>query len=165
MNPNHVYILDANVFIESAKRYHALDIAPGFWNALVYHAENGSVLSIDRVKTELQVVGDAVHNWAEQEFQQWFESSNQSDVIEAYRTILTWAFNQDFTEDAKREFANKPDSWLIAYSYSKDYTLVTDEKYEPHHKNRIKIPNVCKEFNVRYMDTFQMLRDLNIKWE
>jgi len=35
------YVLDANVFIEAARRYYAFDIAPPFWESLVQHAANG----------------------------------------------------------------------------------------------------------------------------
>jgi len=30
-----VYVLDANVFIEAARRYYAFDIAPKFWDTLI----------------------------------------------------------------------------------------------------------------------------------
>lgn len=43
------YVLDANVFIEAARRYYAFDLAPAFWRALIKHAIQGRVLSIDRI--------------------------------------------------------------------------------------------------------------------
>lgn len=43
------YVLDANVFIEAARRYYAFDLAPRFWESLEHHAANGRVRSIDRV--------------------------------------------------------------------------------------------------------------------
>ena len=47
-----IYVLDANVFIDAAKRYYAFDIAPGFWDSLALLAQIGSVRSIDRVYQE-----------------------------------------------------------------------------------------------------------------
>ena len=49
----HKYLLDANVFIEAAKRYYAFDIAPSFWRELGCKAQEGMVLSIDRVNAEI----------------------------------------------------------------------------------------------------------------
>jgi Zn-dependent peptidase ImmA (M78 family) len=37
------YVLDANVFIEAARRYYALDLAPGFWQKLTQYASAGAV--------------------------------------------------------------------------------------------------------------------------
>jgi hypothetical protein len=165
MSINHVYVLDANVFIESGKKHYALDIAPGFWEGLLIHANKGAILSIDRVKKELEIQDDKIHDWAEKEFDTWFKLSSEQDVIKAYGDIIQWAFDHDFTQDAKTEFAgNNADAWLVAYSYAKGYTLVTHEIYEANRKNKVKIPNVCQEFNVRSINTFQMLRELNIKW-
>jgi len=52
------FLLDANIFIEAHRRYYAFDIAPPFWMALINHAKNGRLLSIDRVEIELKRGGD-----------------------------------------------------------------------------------------------------------
>ncbi|PIC03990.1 DUF4411 domain-containing protein [Anoxybacillus flavithermus] len=41
---------------------------------------------------------------------------------------------------------------------------MTHEQFEPNSKRRILIPNVCRAFNVLYMDTFDMLRCLRVKF-
>ena len=43
------------------------------------------------------------------------------------------------------------------------HTVVTHELYEPHRKNRVKIPNACKAFNVPYVSPFDMLREMSKK--
>lgn len=45
-----VYVLDANVFIEAARRYYAFDLAPKFWDSLIEQVDCGVIESIDRVK-------------------------------------------------------------------------------------------------------------------
>ncbi|HHX95367.1 MAG TPA: DUF4411 family protein, partial [Clostridia bacterium] len=64
---------------------------------------------------------------------------------------------------AKAEFASVADSWLIAYSKAYDFTIVTNEQYQPHIKRRIPIPNVCNAFSIDCVNTFEMLRALNVK--
>jgi len=165
MSPPTVFILDANVFIESAKRYYALDIAPGFWDALIKHARNGPVRSIDKIKVEIDRGNDDLKIWVGKNFRQWFESTNQQDVLNAYKTVITWAQSQSqFTADAKAEFARNADGWLIAYALAKGGVVVTDEQFNSEIKRRIKIPNACKGVNVRYMNTFGMLRDLGVRF-
>ena len=80
------YVLDANVFIEAAKRYYAFDIVPSFWQMLVAHAESGQLLSIDRVKDELLRADLAL--WAEGSFHDFFDLTSDPDVITAYRLSL-----------------------------------------------------------------------------
>ncbi|ANB57527.1 hypothetical protein GFC29_1375 [Anoxybacillus sp. B7M1] len=53
MSSSHKFVIDTNVFIEAYTRYYSFGIAPSFWNALIQHAENGHVISIDRVKQQL----------------------------------------------------------------------------------------------------------------
>lgn len=160
------YVLDSNVFIESARRYYAFDIAPAFWQALIEHAENGRLQSIDRVKAEIDRGKDELKGWANGQFHQWFVSSDQPDVIEAYRQIITWAYGQgQFTDAAKAEFAREEnaDAWVVAYARAKGRVVVTDERFDPSIRSRIKIPNVCQAFGVQCVDTFQMLRELGVR--
>lgn len=62
MEDHKIYILDSNVFMEAHNRYYAFDIAPGFWDALIGHAETGRIISIDRVKKELDKGEDDLTN-------------------------------------------------------------------------------------------------------
>ena len=61
-------------------------------------------------------------------------------------------------------WASVADGWLIAYAKVNGLVLATHETYEPNVKNRVKIPNVCLEFDVDYVDTLDMLVDLKAKF-
>ena len=56
--------------------------------------------------------------------------------------------------------ANIADAWLIAFAKNKNISLITYEKSEPNSKKRIKIPDVCIEFNIHYLNTIEMFRKL-----
>lgn len=158
------YVLDADVFIEAARRYYAFDIAPGFWQALIRHADNGRVMSIDRVKDEIDRGRDELKEWANDSFHDRFASTGSEDVIDAYRRVIAWVQGQSqFTGAAKAEFAKGADGWLIAYAIAKGYVVVTHEQIDPNIRRKVPIPNVCEQFNVRYVDTFEMLRDLGVR--
>ncbi len=60
MTDNSTYVLDANVFIEAARRYYAFDLVPRFWESLIHHAAKGRIESIDRVKQELDKGKDEI---------------------------------------------------------------------------------------------------------
>jgi hypothetical protein len=161
---SRIYVLDANVFIEAARRYYAFDIAPPFWQMLIDHANNGLVLSIDRVKVELERGKDELAEWASGSFHEHFASTEEEDVIAAYRRIMVWSQGQaQFTPGAKAEFARVADGWLVAYALANACIVVTHEQFNLEAKARIKIPNVCQAFGVQYVDTFQMMRELGVR--
>ena len=157
------HLLDANVFIEAAKRYYAFDLAPSFWQELGHKAQEGRVLSIDRVNAEIDPNNQELKEWANEVFQR-FESTNQDDVLQTYTSIIRWPETQNYTDAAKAEFAekNNADAWVISYALVKKLVVVTEERFRKDAKRRVPIPNVCQAFNVSYIDTFQMLRDLQI---
>ena len=68
-----------------------------------------------------------------------------------------------YKRSAIQEFlaTDLPDPWLVAHAKANNYTIVTYEKSEPNRKSRIKIPEVCNQFGVRYINTVDLLRELN----
>lgn len=166
-----VYILDANVFIEAANRYYAFDIAPPFWDSLLQHADNGTIESIDWVKKELERgkgkegEEDELAIWTEGNFSHAFCSTDEKDVIESYGRIMSWVQSQpQYSDAAKADFAKGADGWLVAYAVAKGRVVVTHEVPKIDIKRKVPIPNVCEPFNVRYVDTFVMLRELGVRF-
>jgi hypothetical protein len=158
------YLLDTNILIEAHQRYYAFDIAPKFWDALKQHADSGRILSIDRVKAELEAGKDELADWACKTCASIFTSTNDPKVIAGFATLMKWAHAQpQYTAAARAEFASVADGWLIAYAVEKKLTIVTHEQYSKDARARVLIPNVCKAFSVPCVNTFEMLRDLGVK--
>lgn len=161
--PNR-YVLDSSVFIEASRRYYSFDIAPGFWQALIAHT--GSVLSIDRVRNEISQAKDDLSQWANNDFHHSFQSTSDAAVVKAYANIIQWAQQQSqYTNAAKAEFAeaDNADAWIVAYALATGCVVVTQEVAAPEAKSKIKIPDVCRAFNVPCIDTFEMMRRLGIR--
>lgn len=154
------YVLDASVFIEAHKNYYASDICPGFWSALVRQHDASRVCSIDRVKSELKNVylKAWISNTAPKTL---FKGTADKNVVDVFGRMVKWVQSENqFTLEAKAEFASVADGWLIAFAKVNGLIVVTHEQYAPDAKKNVKIPNVCIEFNVKYCNTFEMLRDL-----
>jgi len=159
------YVLDANVFIEAARRYYAFDIAPPFWESLVRYAAEGRIQSIDRIKKELERGNDELATWVKTDISDAFTSTDQEDIITSYTAVMGWVYEQDqFTDAAKADFANGADGWLVAYAMSKGYVIVTHEVLDPSIRRKVPIPNVCGAFGVSCIDTFAMLRELGVRF-
>lgn len=155
------FVLDSNIFIEAHRRYYSFDICPGFWDALTYYCFENKLFSIDRVLEELQGK-DLLSEWAKNTAHNLFVSTREEAIYTRYAEIMTWVNRQEFSERAKAEFARGADGWLVAYVLVHGGLLVTHEKPVIQVKNRVPIPNVCNHFNVEYLNTFSMLRELEI---
>lgn len=126
-------------------------------------------MSIDKVRKELERGGDDLTEWiASTAPSTCFSSTNDSAVISQYGQIMAWVQAQDrFNPEAKSQFAAGADGWLIAYAKVNGLILVTHETLAPEARRTVPIPNVCEAFGVTYLDTFDMLRELeaSFSWE
>ncbi|KJU82461.1 hypothetical protein MBAV_005346 [Candidatus Magnetobacterium bavaricum] len=156
------YALDSSIFIEAKNRYYSFDLCPGFWDALLWHHNRNLLSSIDRIKAELDRGDDDLTKWINKTMPKTcFVSTDDPEVIRWFGQIVTWVQAQSqFIQAAKADFAKVADGWLIAYAKANNLVLVTHEVYNQFAKGKVKIPNVCKAFNVTCVDTFDMLKDL-----
>ena len=160
-----VFVLDASVFIEANRHYYAFDLAPRFWRSLVQHAEEGRIESIDRVRVELQRGQDELVEWVGGEFGLAFASTDEEVVVQSYGEVMNWVDGQDqFLDSAKADFARGADGWLVAFASARERVVVTQEVLKPDTRRKVPIPNVCEAFGVRYVNTFQMMRELGVRW-
>lgn len=144
--------------------HYPFDVVPGFWRKLVELSNNGLILSIDKVKKEIcdSATPDKLVLWCLNEVNTNF-FVDTSACIDMYSEIAIWTHsNQRFTQSAKDEFlaTDLADPWLIAYAKKNDCVIVTHEISQPARRNKIKIPEPCIHFNVRYISLIQMFREL-----
>lgn len=166
MSAGKRYVLDANVFIQAHKAYYAFDTCPGFWLALSRQHEGKRVFSIDKIRAELLALSDPLSQWVKDRAPEtFFKQTADKAVTDAFREMVNWVQGEaQFTPEAKAEFSNVADGWLIAYAKANDLTVVTHEEYSPEARKKVLIPNVCIEFDVEYCNTFEMLRDLKVQF-
>lgn len=164
-----MYLLDSNVFITAKKSYYGFDICPGFWRFLREQNSKGRIFSIDFLKKELldRVTGDELSEWVNQiQSKELFLPEHSADVTVAYSNIMDWIqLNSQYRVGAKRAFSRGADCWLVAYGQARNGVIVTNETPAPNSLTRIKIPDVCKTFGVRWKTPFQMLRELGAKFQ
>jgi hypothetical protein len=157
------YVLDTNVYLSAYKTYYAFEFVESFWKLLVPHAKTGRVVSIDRVKSELKDKDDPLYEWACNRCVEAFVSTKRPDVVDSVGKIMDWVYALPNRQAYKDEFARGADGWIVAYAKAAGHTVVTLETYDPLGKKKIKIPNVCKQFGVPYLDTFGMMRELGMR--
>ncbi len=161
------YLLDSNIFIQAKNIQYPFDVFPGFWNWLERDMSVGLVNSIEPVYMELTKVKDDLQEWVSKyKNTGCFLRVDDLATQNAYKEVIDWVYSEDsqFNEAAKSEFLAVADSWLVAKAMASDSSIVTLEKFEPNSKKKIKIPNVCNRFNVRYLNTVELLRTMGIKF-
>lgn len=158
-------LLDTNVFIEAHRRYYAFDIHPGFWDCLYHLFKTNQAVSLDRVRTELLRFNDALSEWVENTPNSFFVSTSDHAIVYMYMAVMNWLDAEDqYFDQAKYDFAQGADGWLVSYALVNRLKLVTEEVYDKNIRKRVPLPNVCKQFGVETLNTFAMLRDLGIQF-
>lgn len=160
------YLLDANVLMEAKRRYYRFGLCPGFWDCLAWQYKQGTLGSIDRIKKEIDHGKDDLTQWAKQAAPMgFFAATTEPEIAAWFGKMVVWAqAEKQYLPEAKAEFAKGNDAWLVAYAKQHDLTVVTHETFDANVKNRVKIPNVCDEFGVHYVDTFDMLEALETQF-
>lgn len=164
-----VYVLDTNVFIQAHRSRYPLDVATSFWNALKQLAHDGKVISIDKVKDEIDRNEDELKDWIDANIpENFFKSTSEQEVLDEYGLMAPWAMSKadHYQQKAIDEFLDyeKADAWLIAYCKSKGDLLVTEEVGNPERKNRIPIPEPCNHFGIHYCNMITMFRELGVRF-
>jgi hypothetical protein len=157
------YIMDTNVFIFAHRNIYPFDVAPSFWEQLVTKAAD-KILIIEEVQNEILKGKDLLADWYSSQSSNFTILREPSqEVIDAYRKIINSVNGDEIhTQSAKQDFAMVADSWLCAYAMAYGSTLVTLETYQAGVKKKVKIPNVCKQFDIRYIDLLQFMRETGI---
>ena len=150
--------------MQAYRDYYAPDFCPAFWDCTPLYFHAGRLISIDRVFAEIKNPGDLIQ-WAQNSPSGLFVTSGEQQIASNFARIMAWVNgNSQFFDEAKAKFAAGADGWLIAYAQAHNAVVVTQEVSAPFAKTKVPIPDVCQEFNVPYQNTFQMLRQLGVRF-
>ena len=136
---------------------------PGFWEQLLEKGE-GKLILIDKVKEEIYHGSDELAQWLKENEGEFIQKDmNDSSVVTSYSQVLQSVIDSSiYKERAKEDFASVADSWICAHAAANGYVVVTLETFDSNCKKRVKIPNVCKDFDVEYIDMLQLLREIGM---
>jgi rRNA-processing protein FCF1 len=170
-----VFIIDTNALITPYQQYYPFDLAPSFWEALERGITNERIVVLDTVFEELTKLPKDT----EDDLSRWIKSieglkplSHKDDAIfQNYRNVLTYIQNCGlYKERALANWSNDAiaDPWIISAAMANNYTVITFEAgNENLQKNQpsaaAKIPDICKQFNVKCENLFYLMRALSFK--
>ncbi|MCB0642598.1 MAG: DUF4411 family protein [Phaeodactylibacter sp.] len=157
------YFLDTNVFIQAQKVYYGMDIVPAFWEWLDKEALAGNIFSSSLVLEELKKGDDELVAWAKEAHRKPFFEVPTASAQVIFAAISEYVIHHFKREEADA-FLDGADPWLIAQAKAAGAVVVTMEAKVGPGSSKVKIPNICEQFDVPYQNTFELLRALGARF-
>lgn len=159
---SNLYCLDANVLIQAWQKYYSPELCPEYWDNLNELGKMDRIFIPNAVRDEIIRTEDDLSEWLKQ------SSIPIKQITEPVTIVLQSIYNSDpkhkFLVDNTKA-RSLADPWIIAHSIVEGATVVTkEEKVTQLNSKRIKIPNVCDNMNLRWINDFDFLREVGIRF-
>ena len=156
------YCLDANVLIQAWQKYYSPNVCPSYWDTLNALGIENKIFMPEMVYEEITRTED--------DLSEWLKSSNipirkiDENVTKCLQEIYSSNPIHKFLVDNTKA-RSLADPWVIAHAINERAIVVTkEEKVTALNSKKIKIPNVCDNMNILWMNDFQMIAELGIKF-
>ncbi len=154
------YCLDANVLIQAWQKYYSPKFCTDYWEILNEFGEKSIIFLPEAVYDEIIRTDDSLSVWLK----------NSKIPIQNINEPVTRCLQNIYANDPSHKFLvdntkarSLADPWVVAHAISENATVVTkEEKVTALNSSKIKIPNVCDNMGVRWINDFQMIEELNI---
>ncbi|MFT4272507.1 MAG: DUF4411 family protein [Pantoea sp.] len=157
------YLLDANTYIQAKNQYYGMDICPAYWHWLDLQNEKGIIGSVDMIGRELKDGNDDLADWVKAR-PSHFIRNDDSDTQTIFTELVQAVMAGDYNPGNRDNFLAKADPWIIAKAKSIGATVVTHESLIMAGTRKVKVPNICHQFDVPCINTFQFLRELKARF-
>lgn len=157
------YCLDANVLIQAWQKYYNPKFCPDYWEILIELGKQDKIFIPEYVYEEIIRTEDDLSKWLKNSKIPIKKVSEQ--VANCLKNIYSANPNHiNLVDNTKAR--SLADPWVIAHSiYEKAIVVTKEEKVTALNSNKIKIPNVCDNMGVRWINDFQFIDELDIKFK
>ena len=157
------YCLDANILIQAWQKYYSPKICPSYWDMLDSLGTQNIIFMPEMVYDEIVRTDD--------DLSKWLKSSKipikkiDQQVTKCLKDIYSSDPNHRYLVDNTKA-RSLADPWVIAHALRENAVVVTkEEKVTALNSTKIKIPNVCDKMNVSWINDFQLIEELGIKFK
>lgn len=157
------YCIDANVLIQAWQKYYSPSLCPSYWDELIQLGKEKRIFIPEMVQTEILRTEDDLADWLK----------SSAIPIRKIGEGTTKKLQEIYAFDPKHKRLvdsikgrSLADPWVIAHALEENATVVTKEELvTAANTDRIRIPNVCRNMGVRYMNDFQFVDEVNIRFD
>ena len=157
------YLLDSNTYIQAKNFYYGMDICPAYWDWLDQQFQLGTVASVDMIAKELKDGNDELAQWVKDR-PEHFINNDDDETQSVFTEIVQAVVAGDYNPANRDNFLAKADPWIIAKAKTIGATVVTNESLAVQNTKKVKVPNICRQFDVPCLNTFQFLRELEARF-
>ena len=157
------YCLDANVLIQEWQKYYNPKFCPGYWEILNELGEKDKIFIPELVYEEIVRTEDVLSKWLKN------SKIPVNKITEPVTVCLQRIYSANpvhktLVDNTKAR--SLADPWVIAHALHENAVVVTkEEKVTALNSNRIKIPNVCENMGMHWINDFQLVDELGIKFQ
>ena len=158
---NNYYVIDSSSLIELNRRY-PIDVFPTLWRNVESSINKGLLISHKEVLKEISMRDDSLKKWAKKQKNLFKELDKRQipivrEILVKYPSLAK-IDNESTAADPfvialAVELRNDPQKTL--FTTAKGKIIVTEENLRG---NRIKIPFVCKDYNIECINIIEMCR-------
>lgn len=157
------YCLDANVLIQAWQKYYNPKFCPDYWEILVELGKNGKIFIPELVYEEIVRTEDDLSKWLKGS-KIPINKISEPVTICLQKIYAADPTHKNLVDNTKAR--SLADPWVIAHALHENASVVTkEEKVTALNSNRIKIPNVCDNMGIRWINDFQFIDELDIKFQ
>jgi predicted nucleic acid-binding protein len=156
------FCLDANVLIQAWQKYYNPKFCPDYWKILIELGNREVIFIPEVVYEEITRTEDELSKWVKTS-KIPIEKISESVTICLQKIYATDPEHKKLVDNIRgRSLA---DPWVIAHAMDKNAIVVTKENKETAlNSKRIRIPNVCENMGIKWINDFQLIERLDIKF-
>lgn len=157
-----VYCIDANILIQAWQKYYSPEFCPSYWDVLNELGKKGLIFIPELVYEEIEKGEDDLYDWLK----------NSNIIVKKIDGEVTNCLKQIYDSNTNHKYLvssngihSKADPWVIAHAMKEKAVVVTKEQKDYIKKQtKIKIPHVCDNMGVEWIDDFEFIKKMNIKF-
>ncbi|WP_420320903.1 DUF4411 family protein [Flagellimonas sp.] len=157
-----VFCIDANILIQAWQKYYSPEFCPSYWDILNKLGKKGSIFIPELVYEEIEKGEDDLYIWLK----------NSDIPIKRIDAEVTNCLKQIYVSNPNHKYLvssngihSKADPWVIAHAMKEKAIVVTKEQKDYSKKQtKIKIPHVCDNMGVKWIDDFEFIKRVNLKF-
>lgn len=161
MTTINYYVIESSSLIELNRRY-PIDVFPSLWKNAETLIIKGQLISHKEVLKEISVMDDALKKWAKKQ-RKFFKELDErqmeivKEILKKYPSLAKsdneTAAADPFVIALAVEMGSDPQKTL--FQTAKGRIIVTEEKLRG---TKVKIPFVCKDYNIECINIIEMCR-------
>lgn len=161
MKAINYYVIDSSSLIELNRRY-PIDVFPTLWKNVEKLIEKGFLISHKEVLKEITIMDDSLKKWAKNQKKLFKELDEKQiaivkEILKKYPSLAKsdneTAAADSFVIALAVELGSDPQKTLV--QTVKGHIIVTEEKLRG---NKVRIPFVCKDYNLECINIIEMCR-------